>query len=226
MAKAWRLAGPIVEMFAQVDAAAPNRSMASDGTLGDAAHASRSSRHNPSNGGWVHAGDVTHDPPRFDAHAWALRLAANPPPCVDNIISNGRIWSRGGRNWTKYRGTNAHVHHTHVDVVNGSERQRGFNWQVGVTSTPPPYVPPAPAPNPIPTPTPPIPLEDDDMVVYYRRTANGEIVRGAGNTRVPVPNPDVLATMQAVDKISKVPFNQIECSEAGWAAMTTILRPI
>ena len=167
MAKSWRLANPLAELFTQVNATAPNRSKVSDGTKGDTAHASRGSRHNPSNGGWVHAADITHDPPRFDAHLWALRLAANPPPCVDNIISDGRIWSRG-RGWRRYSGINAHTHHTHVDIANGFERLGGFNWRTGPTAIQPP-------PTPIPPPpsiqeqlavTPTIMVQDDSGKVW------------------------------------------------------------
>ena len=50
----WRLARSLETLRAQINRIAPNRSKVSDGTIGDAKHASRSSDHNP----WAKDGGV------------------------------------------------------------------------------------------------------------------------------------------------------------------------
>jgi hypothetical protein len=63
---AWRPAKSLIQLRDQINQIAPNRSKASDGTIGDAAHASRASDHNPwvreGDAGVVTAIDITHDP--------------------------------------------------------------------------------------------------------------------------------------------------------------------
>jgi len=64
---AWRLAKSLEVLRAQINAYAPKRSKASDGTIGDEAHATTNSDHNPwvidQNGmGVVTAIDFTHSP--------------------------------------------------------------------------------------------------------------------------------------------------------------------
>ncbi|HKV33547.1 MAG TPA: hypothetical protein VJP89_04485, partial [Pyrinomonadaceae bacterium] len=51
---AWRVAKSLLRLREQINELAPNRSKASDGTIGDAAHASRKSDHNP----WVKDGSI------------------------------------------------------------------------------------------------------------------------------------------------------------------------
>ncbi len=121
----WRIAKSLEALRSQVNAAAPNRSKASDGTVGDAAHASRSSDHNP----WVKDGttgvvtalDITHDPARgVDAGALAESLLASRDPRIKYIISNRRIASGAAGPspwvWRPYSGTNPHTLHVHVSV--------------------------------------------------------------------------------------------------------------
>lgn len=122
----WRIARCIRTLLDEVNAEFPGRSRVSDGTIGDAAHASRSSDHNPwvrdGNGGVVTAVDITHDPGAgLDAGQLAeyLRgLAVAGDPRVKYVISNGRIANpaiqRGA--WRRYTGPNAHRHHVHLSV--------------------------------------------------------------------------------------------------------------
>lgn len=120
---AWRVARSLEKLRAQIDAMAPKRSKVSDGGIGDAAHASRASDHNP----WVKDGatgivtarDFTHDPKNgVDAGKLARALAASRDPRIKYIISNGEICSSETSPWVwrKYTGANPHTKHFHVSV--------------------------------------------------------------------------------------------------------------
>ena len=61
----WRLAGSLVTLRNEINAAYPGRSKVSDGSIGDTSHSARVSDHNPDAGGVVRAIDVTQDDP-FD----------------------------------------------------------------------------------------------------------------------------------------------------------------
>ncbi len=116
----WRLAKSLVVLRDRVNALAPNRSKDSDGSVGDSAHASRSSDHNPyikDNGiGVVRAIDITHDPrDGFDSYAFADMLRKNADPRIKYIISNRRI-ANPGESWRPYHGSNPHDHHVHISV--------------------------------------------------------------------------------------------------------------
>ena len=119
---AWRVANSLETLLAQVNAIAPRRSKASDGSIGDAAHAARKSDHNPNEDGVVTARDFTHDPAGgFSAHAFAELLLKGKDPRIDYVISNGRIFY-GPNNgvtpwvWKSYSGSNPHTRHIHVSV--------------------------------------------------------------------------------------------------------------
>ncbi|TGE00744.1 hypothetical protein [Methylobacterium nonmethylotrophicum] len=124
---AWREAKALVTLRAQVNAMAPGRSKASDGTIGDAAHQSRDSDHNPwvidDGTGVVTALDITNDPRHgcsADAIAEAIRRSRDPR--VKYIIWNRRIASSTaiGRfpawAWRRYTGDNPHTKHVHISV--------------------------------------------------------------------------------------------------------------
>jgi hypothetical protein len=114
----------------EIDAAAPHRSKVSDGWIGDAAHASRDSDHNPwvilAGVGIVRARDFTHDPIHgLDcnqlARALAALIAAGAHPACRHgayVIWNRRIFSfdRRAEGWRTYTGSNAHEHHCHLSV--------------------------------------------------------------------------------------------------------------
>ncbi|MFA5951483.1 MAG: peptidoglycan-binding domain-containing protein [Hyphomicrobium sp.] len=121
----WRVANSLDKLRSQVNAAWPKRNKSSDGTIGDAAHASRSSDHNP----WVKDGktgvvtgmDITNDPARGPvSNDLAEALRASRDPRIKYIISNARICSGDAGPspwaWRPYSGTNAHRKHVHLSV--------------------------------------------------------------------------------------------------------------
>jgi hypothetical protein len=121
----WKVAGGLLALRSQVDAGFPRRSKLSDGTIGDQAHATRDSDHNPwyEVGGipYVTAIDITHDPAngvdcsRLDDVLWA-----NRDPRIKYVIYAGRIMSgdAGPQPWTwrTYTGSNPHTKHLHLSV--------------------------------------------------------------------------------------------------------------
>jgi hypothetical protein len=117
----WRVAKSLTQLFAQINAKWPARSVVSDGSIGDAAHSSRTSDHNPNEAGVVCARDFTHDPAHgLDARKLAEALIASRDPRIKYIISNGEICSGiGGTKpwvWRPYTGANAHRKHMHISV--------------------------------------------------------------------------------------------------------------
>ena len=87
------MAESLEQLLGQIRAYYPTRSTVSDGGLGDAAHAARTSDHNPDAAGVVHARDFTHDPAVFDAHAFADRLVAARDPRVTTMAPGSRTWA-------------------------------------------------------------------------------------------------------------------------------------
>lgn len=117
---AWRVARSLDRLLAQLNAAYPGRSKLSDGGIGDAAHASRSSDHNPwvklASLGIVTARDYTHDPARgLDCSVLAAALIASGDSRIKYIIWNRRIWDRVN-GWKAYFGINPHTKHLHLSV--------------------------------------------------------------------------------------------------------------
>lgn len=126
----WRVANSLDVLLDEINRAAPNRSKVSDGSIGDAAHASRDSDHNPwriVNGiGVVGARDFTHDPPGgLDCAVLAANLVelyrAGHPALGSGAytIWQRRIISRDrfGEGWRPYTGSNPHDHHLHQSVA-------------------------------------------------------------------------------------------------------------
>ncbi|HEV2855173.1 MAG TPA: hypothetical protein VHC97_20430 [Thermoanaerobaculia bacterium] len=123
----WRVAKSLLALRDQVNRKAPHRDKANDGTIGDAAHASRSSDHNPwvtdGNIGVVTAMDITHDPAHgCDANDIAEAIRGSQDSRVKYVIWNRRIanplpldgqppWA-----WRPYNGANPHDHHVHISV--------------------------------------------------------------------------------------------------------------
>ena len=123
---AWRLAKGLETLRSQVNAKWPQRSKASDGSVGDTSHSARASDHNPDSQGVVHAIDITHDPKNgFDSYKFADMLLAKQDPRIKYIISNRRIGS-GPKGpapgvWRKYTGANPHDHHVHISITTERE---------------------------------------------------------------------------------------------------------
>ena len=120
----WRVAKSLIVLRNQINQYAPNRSKASDGTIGDSAHQSRSSDHNPwviDNGiGVVTAIDITHDPQHgCDATKIVNILVESRDPRIKYIIWNQKIISSTTQPWTwrSYTGKNPHNKHFHLSVV-------------------------------------------------------------------------------------------------------------
>jgi hypothetical protein len=124
---AWRVAESLEVLRRQLNLAYPKRSKASDGGIGDAAHQSSASDHNPwvkyKGKGIVTARDFTHDPANgLDCNQLANALVVNRDPRVKYIIWNRRMCSsypaHGHKawSWRSYSGKNAHTHHLHLSV--------------------------------------------------------------------------------------------------------------
>ncbi len=156
---AWRVAESLDVLLGQVNALFPKRSKVSDGSIGDAAHASRSSDHNP----WlklagqpvVTARDYTHHPVGgLDCQKLADALVKSGDKRIKYIIWNRRIWQAG--KWTAYTGSNPHTQHLHLSVVANALCDSTTPWNLtGLVSTPPLA-----------------PKEDDEMTPEDRKKLN------------------------------------------------------
>lgn len=122
-----RVVGCILAFIDQVDRLAPNRSYASDGTIGDAAHQATSSKHNPTRVSWsstplIFAGDITHDPADgcdigvlFEQVR--IECAAGRERRIWLLIWNRRYCSPNtGWQWKAYTGSNPHTAHGHIEA--------------------------------------------------------------------------------------------------------------
>lgn len=129
-----RLAPSLDRLFDEVDHLWPHRSRASDGWIGDAAHAARRSEHNPDSRGIVHADDITVD--GIDkAHVLKALIGH---PAVWYVIHDGRIWSRTyGWQAKRYTGPNPHTHHIHVSIRLDHDAEDWAGTWLGVARRPP-----------------------------------------------------------------------------------------
>jgi hypothetical protein len=155
---AWRVARSLLTLRDQIDGRFPNRSRVSDGYIGDAAHATTDSDHNPWFGpGIVTAADWTHDPRAgFDIDRFTDELAASRDPRIKYIIANG--WILDSRppfspwQWVRYYGSNPHTSHLHLSVMANSSADDTRRWNIPMLGGG------GPAPQPQPgggKPTPP-----------------------------------------------------------------------
>lgn len=123
----WRVAESLIKLRTQINKAYPKRSKVSDGSIGDQAHSSRTSDHNPNEDGVVCAMDITHDVKNgCDAQQLADALVESRDDRIKYLIWNKRMVSSypsGGKKawtWRPYSGSNPHTKHVHISV-NGSK---------------------------------------------------------------------------------------------------------
>lgn len=141
MAVTWRVARSLDVLLGQLNARAPNRNKASDGSIGDADHQNRSSDHNPWYGpGIVTARDFTHDPGDLDCQWLANTLTDHRDPRIKYIIWNRRIWNPAV-GWRAYTGANPHTSHLHLSVVASPACDSTAAW-AGISAAAPPPPPP------------------------------------------------------------------------------------
>jgi len=130
----WILVPCLVSLRNEFNTLAPRRDRGSDGSIGDSAHASSSSDHNPDETGAtpyedsdnvneVHAIDVDKD---LNRSGWSMQKAveiivtrhrSGRDNRLQNVIYDRRIWSRSW-NWTarEYTGSNPHDKHAHFSA--------------------------------------------------------------------------------------------------------------
>jgi hypothetical protein len=132
-------------LLAQINEAAPNRSKASDGSVGDLDHQTRVSHHNPESpppegnpDNQVDARDFTHDPANnADMAIVSEAIRQSRDRRVSYVIFNARIFSSYAKNdrkaweWGPYTGINLHRKHMHVSV-NDEHHDETQDWKIGI----------------------------------------------------------------------------------------------
>ena len=138
-----RAANSLTTLKSQINARFPYRDKTSDGGIGDSAHATRVSDHNPDANGVYHAYDFDHDPDSngLDCYILKTALIASRDPRIKYIIFMRRIWYTSSRTEVAYTGINAHDHHLHLSVQPGALGDQPQAWALpflGVTIAPAP----------------------------------------------------------------------------------------
>ncbi len=129
----WRVARSLDQLLAQLNALAPNRSRASDGSIGDSAHQvdGSASDHNPWYGpGIVTARDFTHDPGAgLDCNKLAAALIASRDPRIKYIIWQGRICDSRPQFWPwTWQPSAGHYQHLHLSVMDNATADDARPW--------------------------------------------------------------------------------------------------
>ena len=151
MTVSWRPAASVRRGLDEADERWPKRNQVSDGIIGDAAHSSRQSDHNPDSRGVVHAFDLTHDPAAgVDCGVLAEHLRQVKDRRVRYVIWSGRLyrgpWSDAvlaGRAqpwaWELYWRPNPHTKHMHVSVGYGTIPEEDVSPWWDVPGAPKPH---------------------------------------------------------------------------------------
>ena len=115
---AWRLARSLDTLSAEIRSKHPGTTI---WTIGDQAHASGASDHNPNSAGVVCAIDVLGNA-GLNLSSFAEQIRTGRHPQAKYVIFNRRIASRSqGWTWRNYTGSNPHSTHVHVSVGTGSD---------------------------------------------------------------------------------------------------------
>lgn len=141
MTRPWRNCNASLRLLDAVNALWPGRDKASDGTIGDAAHASRDSDHNPwiidpQGIGVVRARDIDSDGIPADQVAETLRqmAAAGDTRLTGGgyVIFNRRITKPDWSGWAVYTGVDPHTGHIHVSFSrNAAGYDSNAPWDLG-----------------------------------------------------------------------------------------------
>lgn len=145
----WELAPCLRVLINETDRLFPGRSIASDGSIGDAAHAARDSDHNPDEDRLVEALDITDDDAAgCDISVLFDHLVATKDKRVKYLIHKGWVIKSYAKNgvkawtWIIYTGLNSHKLHGHISVLDSMVHSQ-LPWWPGQTT---------PTPTPIPVP--------------------------------------------------------------------------
>lgn len=135
----WRVAESLEILRLQLNEAFPDRSVLSDGSIGDTDHSNRTSDHNPHCGpGVVTARDFTHDPEKgADMGKVSEALRRSRDGRIKYVIYNRQMFSAYPTSaypawtWRPYSGPNAHLQHMHVSVNCGGHMDSTTPWEIG-----------------------------------------------------------------------------------------------
>lgn len=113
------------QLRAEISRVYPKRDTTSDGWIGDSAHSSRKSDHNPNGAGVVRAIDVDRDGLPAGAiveHLRKLGKSGDRRLIGGYLIWNDRIaGTHTAWNWHEYTGSNPHTHHFHVSFADAAD---------------------------------------------------------------------------------------------------------